>query len=145
MVNAPTAATLDVGALAPAEVEAAVALWDEAGLLRPWNDPRADIARALRSPCATVLAGRRDGAFVAVVMVGWDGHRGWIYYLAVAADERRRGFGARMLRAAEAWLAERGAPKLNLLVRAENAAVVGFYEAMGYRRGDVLMMQRALG
>ena len=144
-MSAPAAAALDVGALEPAEVEAAVALWDEAGLLRPGNDPRADIARALRSPCATVLAGRLGRALVAAVMVGWDGHRGWIYYLAVAAAARRRGFGARMLRAAEAWLAERGAPKLNLLVRAENAAAVGFYEAMGYRRGDVVMMQRALG
>ena len=144
-MSAPTAATLVIGPLAPAEVEAAVALWDEADLLRPWNDPRADIARALRAPSATVLAGRFDGALVATIIVGWDGHRGWIYYLAVAAAERRRGFGARMLRAAEAWLAERGAPKLNLLVRAENATVVGFYEAMGYRRGDVLMMQRALG
>ena len=86
-----------------------------------------------------------DARLVATVMVGWDGHRGWIDYFAVVAAERRRGFGARIRRAAEAWFAERGAPKLNLLVRAENAAAVGFYDAMGYRRGDVLMMQRALG
>jgi ribosomal protein S18 acetylase RimI-like enzyme len=77
-------------------------------------------------------------------MVGWDGHRGWLYYLAVAEAERRRGYGARMARAAEDWLAARQAPKIQLLIRAENQAVVAFYEALGYRRSDSVMLQRAL-
>jgi ribosomal protein S18 acetylase RimI-like enzyme len=136
---------MDIGQLGPEDCEAAVALWEEAGLTRPWNDPRADIRLALAGPASTVLAGRIDGRLVATAMVGWDGHRGWLYYLAVAKTARRRGLGARMVRAAEDWLAARQAPKLQLLVRAENQAVVAFYESLGYRRGDVVMLQRVLG
>jgi ribosomal protein S18 acetylase RimI-like enzyme len=139
------AAAVEIGALSVAEIEAAVALWEEAGLLRPWNDPLADIRLALAGPSSTVLAARAGGRLAATVMVGWDGHRGWIYYLAVAREFRRRGIGASMMKAAEAWLVARGAPKLNLMVRAENAAIVGFYESLGYRRGDVIVLQRALG
>ena len=134
-----------IGELNEAESEAAVALWTEAGLTRPWNDPRADIRLALAGPSSTVLAARDEGRLAATVMVGWDGHRGWIYYLAVANDRRRQGLGARMVKAAEDWLTARGAPKLNLLVRAENAAVTGFYESLGYRRSDAVLLQRVLG
>ncbi len=80
--------------LRPDETEAAVALWEDCGLTRPWNDPRADIALALGKPSSTVLAGRIDGKLVATAMVGSDGHRGWVYYLAVAADRQRKGHGA---------------------------------------------------
>jgi len=137
-------ASVEICELREAEIEAAVALWDEAGLLRPWNDPRADIRLALAGPASTVLAGRIDGRLVATAMVGWDGHRGWIYYVAVAKAERRRGYGARMVQAAEDWLVARKAPKLNLLVRAENQTVVAFYEALGYLRSNTVMLQRVL-
>ena len=139
------AAQVEIGQLTEAEIEAAVALWEEGGLLRPWNDPRADIRLALAGPSSTVLAARAEARLAATVMVGWDGHRGWIYYLAVARDLRRRGIGGLMVKAAEDWLAARGAPKLNLLVRAENGAVVGFYESLGYRRSEMILLQRALG
>jgi ribosomal protein S18 acetylase RimI-like enzyme len=138
------AADLVIGALAASEVEAAVELWREAGLLRPWNDPSADIRLALAGPSSAIIAARAGARLAATVMVGWDGHRGWIYYLAVARDLRRRGIGARMVKAAEDWLAKRDAPKLNLLVRAENAAVLGFYESLGYRRSDAVLLQRVL-
>jgi ribosomal protein S18 acetylase RimI-like enzyme len=138
------AADVVIGELDEAEIGAAVALWEEAGLLRPWNDPRADIRRALAGPSSTVLAAHVEARLAATVMVGWDGHRGWIYYLAVARDLQRRGIGARMVKAAEDWLAERDAPKLNLLVRAENEAVLGFYESLGYRRSDTVLLQRVL-
>ena len=137
-------ASVEICELREAEIEAAVALWDEAGLLRPWNDPRADIRLALAGPASTVLAGRIDERLVATAMVGWDGHRGWIYYVAVDKAERRRGYGARMVRAAEDWLVARKAPKLNLLVRAENQTVVAFYEALGYLRSNTVMLQRVL-
>lgn len=140
-----SAATVEIGDLTEAEIEAAVALWEEAGLIRPWNDPRADIRLALAGPTSTVLVSRAGVRLAATVMVGWDGHRGWIYYLAVARDFRRLGVGTRMVKAAEEWLRARGAPKLQLLVRAENAAVLGFYESLGYRRSDAIMLQRALG
>ena len=137
-------ARLEIGPLSPAESEAAVALWREAGLTRPWNDPQADIVRALAGRASTILAGRLDGRLVATAMVGWDGHRGWLYYFAVAMAARRRGYGAEMVRAAEGWLAERGAPKLNLMVRSENQAVIAFYERLGYRLADTVTLQRLL-
>jgi ribosomal protein S18 acetylase RimI-like enzyme len=137
-------ASVEIGALCETEIEAAVALWSEAGLLRPWNDPRADIRLALAGPSSAIIAARAQARLAATVMVGWDGHRGWIYYLAVARDLQRQGIGARMVKAAEDWLAERAAPKLNLLVRAENDAVVSFYESLGYRRSDTIVLQRVL-
>jgi ribosomal protein S18 acetylase RimI-like enzyme len=140
----PVVSELDISPLLPGEAEAAVALWEEAGLTRPWNDPRADIRLALAGPASTVLAGRIDGGLVATAMVGWDGHRGWLYYLAVAKTERRRGYGARMARAAEDWLGAHQAPKIQLLIRAENQAVIAFYEALGYLRSDSAMLQRVL-
>jgi ribosomal protein S18 acetylase RimI-like enzyme len=143
-VSASSAAAVEIGELSAAEIEAAVALWQECGLIRSWNDPRADIRLALAGPSSTVIAARADARLAATVMVGWDGHRGWIYYLAVARDLRRLGIGARMVKAAEDWLAARDAPKLNLLVRAENDAVLGFYESLGYRRSDTVLLQRVL-
>ena len=141
----PAGDPLEFGTLDETESEAAVALWQEAGLTRPWNDPRADIGLALAGPSSTILTAKAEGRLVATVMVGWDGHRGWIYYLAVALDKRRQGLGVRMLKAAEDWLKARGAPKVQLLVRAENAAVLSFYESLGYQRSDAVMMQRVLG
>lgn len=133
-----------VGELAPAEGEAAVALWRACGLTRPWNDPHADLALALATPTTTILAGRIDGRLVATVMTGFDGHRGWVYYLAVSPDAQRGGHGAAMMRAAESWLRDRGVPKLNLMVRGDNLAATGFYEAIGYERSDVIVLQKFL-
>ena len=135
---------IEVGELRADEADAAVALWQACGLTRPWNDPRADLALALASPGATVLAGRIDDQLVATVMAGCDGHRGWVYYLAVDPERRHAGHGAAMMRAAESWLKIRGAPKLNLMVRADNAAAVGFYAAIGYAASDVMVLQKIL-
>lgn len=136
--------TLSIGDLETHEIEPAVTLWRQVGLTRPWNDPLADIRLALASPAATVLAGRLEGRLVATAMVGADGHRGWVYYLAVSPEVRGRGYGEAMMRAAERWAAARGAPKIQLMVRSENAAVLGFYEAIGYERSDVVVMARWL-
>lgn len=135
---------MHIAPLTPDRADAAVALWHAAGITRPWNDPHTDLARALAAPASTVLAGVLGDRLVATVMVGDDGHRGWVYYLAVDAQHRRRRLGAAMMAAAEAWLAARGAPKLNLMVRASNAAVLGFYEALGYTPGDVAVLQKVL-
>lgn len=129
--------------LTAADIDAAIALWTAAGLVRPWNDPRADFLRAI--DCAVVLGLKRDGALLATAMVGDDGHRGWVYYLAVAEGARRDGLGRRMMGAAEDWLAARGAPRLNLMVRAGNAEVRSFYAALGYRSSDVTVLQKDLG
>lgn len=103
-----------------AEIDAAAELWEVCGLTRPWNDPREDARRALAGATSTILAGRIAGRLVATAMVGADGHRGWVYYLATALDLRRHGLGEAMMRAAESWAAGRGMPKLQLMVRDDN-------------------------
>jgi ribosomal protein S18 acetylase RimI-like enzyme len=108
-----------------------IALWQACGLTRPWNDPRADFDRAVAGATSTVLTVRDAGAIIGSVMVGDDGHRGWIYYLAVAPDRRRTGLGRAMMAAAEAWLRERGVPKMQLMVREGNAEALAFYAALG--------------
>ena len=122
-----------------------IALWHACGLTRPWNDPAADFALALGDAAAIVLVVRAGAAIDGSVMAGFDGHRGWIYYLAVAPHARRTGLGRRLMAAAEAWLAGRSAPKLQLMVRGDNAAAIGFYEALGLARQDVVVLGRFLG
>ena len=124
------------------EIEAAVALWEACGLTRPWTDPRADARLALAGPTSTILAHRRAGELVATAMVGADGHRAWVYYLAVSPALKRAGLGAAMMRAAEDWAQARGMPKLQLMVRADNAAVVAFYKAIGYAEEPVTVLSR---
>ena len=136
--------TLAIGDLRPEEVEAAVALWEACGLTRPWNDPRADITLAQAKHTSTVLAGRVDGRVVATAMVGSDGHRGWVYYLAVAPDRQRHGYGAQMMQAAADWLKARGAPKLHVMIRSENLGVVAFYAKLGYEKSDTITMAKRL-
>jgi ribosomal protein S18 acetylase RimI-like enzyme len=136
--------TLEIDDLAEAEIESAVALWEACDLTRPWNDPHADAHRALEGATSTILAHRRRGRLVATVMVGADGHRGWAYYLAVAPDLRKHGLGAAMMRAAEAWVLTRGMPKMQLMVRLENAGAAGFYHAIGYETEERLLLARRL-
>ncbi len=136
---------LEIGDLRPDEVEAAVALWETCGLTRPWNDPRADIALALGKPSSTVLAGRIDDRLVGTAMTGSDGHRGWVYYLAVSPDHQRKGYGAAMMQAAADWLRARGAPKLHVMIRSENVTVAAFYAKLGYEKSDTITMAHRIG
>ena len=114
------------------DIDAVVSLWTRCDLTRPWNDARADIALARSSANAAILVARDGSAIVAAVMVGHDRHRGWFYYLAVDPDRRGHGFGRAITQAAEQWLAKRGIAKVMLMVRPDNAAVQGFYSALGY-------------
>lgn len=126
------------------DIPALVALWEACGLTRPWNDPGRDARLAIEGATSVIL-GLRDGeALIASVMVGFDGHRGWVYYLAVAPDRRRQGLGRSLMAAAEAWLRERNAPKLQLMVRTTNAEALGFYEALGLERQEVVTLGRFL-
>lgn len=123
--------------------DAVVRLWRDCGLTRPWNDPGRDFATALASPASTILL-LRDISLAASVMVGFDGHRGWVYYLAVAPDRRRAGLGRRLMAEAERWLKARGAPKIQLMVREDNEAAIGFYQSLGLERQKVLTLGRFL-
>jgi hypothetical protein len=136
---------MHIESLSPSEFEAAAALWHDAGLTRPWNDPHEDLRRAIAGPSSTILAGHCGDELVATAMVGHDGHRGWVYYLAVRADQRGRGHGRAMMRACETWLAARDVPKIDLMIRTENDAVIAFYDALGYGHDDVIVMSKRLG
>jgi ribosomal protein S18 acetylase RimI-like enzyme len=135
---------MHIESLSPSEFGAAVALWRDAGLARPWNDPEDDLRRAIAGPSSTILAGREGDELVATAMVGHDGHRGWVYYLAVRPDRRSHGHGRAMMRACENWLAARDVLKINLMVRTENDAVLAFYRALGYGHDDVVVMSKRL-
>ena len=124
--------------------DAVVALWQEAGLARPRNDPVADFDLALTSPSSTILLARDGDAAVGSVMVGFDGHRGWVYYLASAPERRGQGLGRALMQAAEAWLKQRGCPKIQLMVRTDNIAATGFYAAIGYDEQQVVTIGRRL-
>lgn len=124
----------------PADTESVVALWETCGLVRPWNDPRRDIARKLTvQPELFLVAEETDedhdvgqGTVVGAGMAGFDGHRGWVNYLAVRPDLQGSGLGRAFMAEFERLLTELGCPKLNLQVRAGNEQVIGFYESLGY-------------
>ena len=124
--------------------DAVVALWRECGLVRPWNDPAKDIRRKLGVQRDLFLVGSLDGRLVATMMVGYEGHRGWVNYLAVAADCRKRGLGRTLMSEAEARLREMGCPKVNLQIRRSNADIVSFYRSIGYSEDDVVSMGKRL-
>lgn len=126
------------------DTEAVVALWAACDLTRPWNDPRKDIARKLRVQREWFLVAEENGRIVGSVMAGYDGHRGWVNYLAVDPSQRRSGLGRELMAEAERLLAEAGCPKINLQVRGTNEAALGFYERLGYTRDDVVSFGRRL-
>ena len=124
--------------------DAAVALWRECELVKPWNDPVKDIHRKLGIQRDLFLVGVMDGRLVATVMAGFEGHRGWVNYLAVAADCRQQGFGRLLMDEAEARLRAMGCPKISLQIRRSNADVVAFYRSIGYAEDDVVSMGKRL-
>jgi ribosomal protein S18 acetylase RimI-like enzyme len=124
--------------------EQVVALWQACGLTRPWNDPHKDIARKLKVQRELFLVGERDGRIVASVMCGYEGHRGWVNYLAVAPEHRRAGWGAQLMRRVEELLHAAGCPKVSLLVRSSNADVLAFYRKLGYAVDDAVPLGKRL-
>ncbi len=132
------------------ETETVIELWERCGLTRPWNDPRLDIARKLAVQPELFLVAVTYGepgepaVLVGTVMAGYDGHRGWMYYLASDPAHRGVGIGRALVAEAERRLEAMGCPKAQLMVRSENEAAVGFYEALGYEPGEVLVLGRRL-
>ena len=137
-------AELAITEIEDADVSAVVSLWERCALTRPWNDPVADIALARKGPNSTILLGRENDRIVASAMVGHDGHRGWVYYVAVDPDWRGQGLGRAIMNAAEAWLRAAGIAKLQLLVRRENAKASAFYETIGYDEAPVTVFAKWL-
>jgi hypothetical protein len=143
-VSAETPIVLSISPITDGEVEAVVSLWERCGLTRPWNDPRSDIALARRGPASTILIGRDGGMVVVTAMVGHDGHRGWVYYVAVDPDHRQHGFGRAIMAAAEEWLRHAGIAKLQLLVRRDNAQAGAFYQGLDYEEAQVTVFAKWL-
>ena len=137
---------LTVRSYAPADFEKVVALWEACELTRPWNDPASDIEFCVGSENSILLVGVAGGEskIVATAMVGHDGHRGWIYYVAVAPEHQEKGAGREIMAHAEGWLAQRGVPKAMLMIRETNGKVIGFYERLGYAVEERVVMARWL-
>jgi len=131
-IPASTTHGLDITTIVDGDIAEVIALWQRCGSTREWNNPAADIALARRESNSTVLVGRDKGAVVASVLVGHDGHRGWVYYVTVDPDQRFKGHGRTIMSAAEDWLRARGIEKLQLMVRGDNAKVHAFYKSLGY-------------
>ena len=122
-----------------------VDLWRACGLVATYNDPDADFRFAIAGRNSSVLIAENvEGRIIGSVMVGHDGHRGWLYYVACAPAERGQGIGRAIVAAGEQWLRERGVPKVQLMVRETNTAVVNFYERLGYEDMPRVLMSKWL-
>jgi ribosomal protein S18 acetylase RimI-like enzyme len=123
---------------------AVIELWEKCELVRPWNDPRQDIRRKLAVDPELFLVGLVDDKLMATVMAGYEGHRGWINYLAVSPEHRRQGCARQIMAEAEKLLRDRGCPKINLQVRTGNRAVIEFYRRIGYAVDEVVSLGKRL-
>jgi ribosomal protein S18 acetylase RimI-like enzyme len=132
--------SMEIRPFQPSDSEALIELWKESSLVVPWNDPHRDIRRKLAIQPELFLVGVLAGEIVASVMAGYDGHRGWLNYLAVAQHLRRQGLGRKMVAEAEARLRAMGCPKINIQIRTGNTQVIEFYQRLGFKPDDVVSM-----
>lgn len=135
---------MEIRPFRPEDEDAVVELWRRCELTRPWNDPRKDIQRKLTTQPELFLVGRSEGAVIATVMAGYDGHRGWVNYLAVAPEHRSRGYGRLLMQHVEDQLTARGCPKLNIQVRSGNREVLAFYRKIGYSEEERVSLGKRL-
>jgi ribosomal protein S18 acetylase RimI-like enzyme len=133
-----------IRAFVESDTEKVIDLWSRCGLLRAWNDPKKDIARKLQVQRELFMVGEVAGQVIAVMMAGYEGHRGWVNYLAVDPELQGQGLGRQMMAEAERRLAELGCPKVSLQVRSGNAGGVAFYRKLGYSEDDVVSMGKRL-
>lgn len=135
---------LSIRSFQPEDEAAVIRLWQECDLLRSYNDPHRDIARKLAVQPDLFLVGLLNDEIVASVMAGYEGHRGWLNYLAVSPDYRRRGFGRELVAEAERRLLKLGCPKINLQVRHSNVQAMAFYSRLGFAPDEVVSMGKRL-
>lgn len=128
----------------PEDQQSVIDLWRKCALVVPQNDPRQDIARKLKIQPELLLVGEQKGSIVATCMAGYEGHRGWINYLAVHPAHRRIGIGRRMMDEAETRLRAAGCPKINLQVRGANSDVLAFYRKLGFKVDEVVSLGKRL-
>ena len=121
-----------------------IKLWERCKLVVAWNDPSKDISRKVQLDPEGLLLGWHDNSLIASVMAGYEGHRGWINYLAVDPEYRRKGLGKTMMKAAETYLEQFECPKINLQIRAKNHQVIEFYKSIGFLQEDVINMGKRL-
>lgn len=121
-----------------------IMLWQQCGLLRPWNDPEKDIERKLNSSPGLFIVGVIDGHVRATAMAGYEGHRGWVNYLAVAPSIQKNGYGALLMQEVETRLLQLGCPKINIQIRSDNIAALEFYRSIGYGPDDVVSVSKRL-
>ena len=121
-----------------------ISLWNECGLVVPQNDPAKDIERKFKVDPDLFLIGTHENEIVATVMGGYEGHRGWINYLAVKPSQQRKGYGLAIMQAVESLIKQKGCPKINLQVRNTNEAVIAFYSAIGYGNDHVVGLGKRL-
>jgi ribosomal protein S18 acetylase RimI-like enzyme len=126
------------------DTQAVVDLWRRCNLLRPWNDAEKDIERKLKVQRELFLVGKIDARVVATVMGGYDGHRGWVNYLAVDPSHQRQGIGRAIMDEIERRLLSLGAPKINLQIRDDNLEAIDFYERVGFEKSAVISMGKRL-
>lgn len=144
-----TTSELHIRPYKDSDYDQVVALWGDCGLLRPWNDPAKDIALCRRTASSELLVGalgkdKDCERIVATLMTGSDGHRGWLYYLAVSPKLQRKGCARAIVRHAEDWLAGQGIRKVELMIREDNVPVRTFYERVGYETEPRIVMSRWL-
>jgi len=128
----------------PTDALAVIDLWQCCDLVVPWNDPQRDIERKLTDSPDLFFVGEIDDKLIASCMAGYDGHRGWVYYLAVDPDYRRQGLAAELMQHAEAALKALGCPKIDLMVRDTNQPVIDFYQRIGYKKDPVCVLSKRL-
>jgi len=135
---------MDIRSFVASDTDAVIALWDACDLTRPWNDPRKDIERKQQVQGELFLVGEIDGKIEASVMAGYDGHRGWMNYLAVSPASQKGGLGRKIVAAAEEKLRAMGCPKINVQIRSTNTDALGFYASLGFTDDAVSSMGKRL-
>jgi ribosomal protein S18 acetylase RimI-like enzyme len=130
---------------ASGDESAVIALWQKCNLTRPQNNPKLDIERKLKVNPELFLVGLVEGKVVATAMGGYDGHRGWVYYLGVDPACQKKGLGRQMMEAIEKKIRAMGCPKINLQIRTDNLGAVKFYEKIGYKTDETVQMGKRLG
>jgi ribosomal protein S18 acetylase RimI-like enzyme len=133
-----------IRAYADKDEKQVIELWNECGLTRSWNNPQLDIQRKQKVQSEWFFVGEENDAVIATAMFGYDGHRGWVNYLAVSPNHQRKGYANKLMQHGEMILKSVGCPKLNLQIRATNTQVQAFYKSIGYTEDEVVSFGKRL-